>query len=195
MIRYLFVFLIVKFFICKLFRFWPELISALHKEGGKEKPRCWKLTAHFCDRTVGRSRLRGWMKSDGSIEGLVRRRCKMYGEYDALTTEAVESTALSLQGVYHVHGGHCLPLGVLSVRDGVTNDVFKENLEDTAGLFIDEARDTFDATTTGETTNCGLCYSLDVITKNLSVTLGTSFAKALASFTTSGHLFVTSCRM
>ena len=42
---------------------------------------------------------------------------------------------------------------MLGVRDGVTNDVLEEDLQDTAGLLIDEARDTLDTTTTGKTTN------------------------------------------
>ena len=33
-------------------------------------------------------------------------------------------------------------LGMLSVGDGVTDDVLQEDLEDSTGLFIDEARDT-----------------------------------------------------
>ena len=42
---------------------------------------------------------------------------------------------------------------MLSVGDGVTDDVLQEDLQDTAGLFVDEARDTLDTATTSETTN------------------------------------------
>jgi len=35
-------------------------------------------------------------------------------------------------------------------------NVFKEDLENTTRLFVDETRDTLDTTTTGETTNSGL---------------------------------------
>ncbi|MCP4453099.1 MAG: hypothetical protein GY809_16685, partial [Planctomycetes bacterium] len=41
-----------------------------------------------------------------------------------------------------------LPLGMLGVGDSITDDVLKEDLEDTTGLFVDEARDTLDTTTT-----------------------------------------------
>ena len=34
--------------------------------------------------------------------------------------------------------------------------VFKEDLENTTGLFVDETGDTLDTTTTGKTTNSGL---------------------------------------
>ena len=42
---------------------------------------------------------------------------------------------------------------MLSVGDSITDDVLKEDLEDTPGLLIDEARDTLDSTTTSETAN------------------------------------------
>ncbi len=43
------------------------------------------------------------------------------------------------------------PLRVLGVRHGVTNDILKEDLQDTTSLLVDEAGDTLDTTTTGET--------------------------------------------
>ena len=49
-----------------------------------------------------------------------------------------------------------IPLCVLSVCDRVTDDVLQENLEDTASLLVDEARDTLDTATTSETTNSWL---------------------------------------
>ena len=45
-----------------------------------------------------------------------------------LAPEAVEGAALPLEGVHHVHGGDGLPLGVLGVGDGVTDDVLQEDL-------------------------------------------------------------------
>ena len=41
-----------------------------------------------------------------------------------LTAKSVKGASLALQCVHHIHGGDGLPLGVLSVGDGVTNDVF-----------------------------------------------------------------------
>lgn len=43
-------------------------------------------------------------------------------------------------------------------------------------------RDTLDTATTRETTDRRLGYALDVVTKNLSVTLGSAFAEALSTF-------------
>ena len=42
-------------------------------------------------------------------------------------------------------------------------------------------RDTLDTTTTGETSDSGLGNTLNVVTKNLSVTLGTALSKTLAA--------------
>ncbi len=53
-----------------------------------------------------------------------------------LTTETVESAALSLEGIDHVEGGDSLALGVLSVGDGITDNTFEEGLENTAGLLV-----------------------------------------------------------
>ena len=38
----------------------------------------------------------------------------------------------------------------LAVLDGITDDVFKENLEDTAGLLVDETADALDSATAGQ---------------------------------------------
>ena len=94
---------------------------------------------------------------------------------------------MTLEGVDDVHGGDGLPLGVLGVGDGISDDVLKEDLEDTTGLFVDEARDTLDATTTRQTANGGLGDTLDVITQHFAMTLGASLSEALSSLAASRH--------
>ena len=81
----------------------------------------------------------------------------------------------------------CLPFGVLGVGHCITNDILKENLKNTTGLLVDESRDTFHSTSTGKTTNSWFGDTLDVVTKNFSVTLGTSFSQSLSSFSSSSH--------
>jgi hypothetical protein len=49
-----------------------------------------------------------------------------------------------------------IPLSVLGVGDRVANDVLEEDLENTAGLLVDEARDTLHSSTASEATNSGL---------------------------------------
>ena len=80
-----------------------------------------------------------------------------------LATEAVESAALALEGIDHVHGSDSLALGVLGVGDGIPDDVLQENLEHTTGLFVDEAGDALHAATTSKATDGRLGDALDVI--------------------------------
>ena len=93
-----------------------------------------------------------------------------------LTSESIEGTSLPLEGIDDIHGGDSLPLGVLGVGDGITDHVLKEHLEDTAGLLVDEARDTLDTTTASQTADGGLGDTLDVVAQNFAVTLGAAFA-------------------
>ena len=109
-------------------------------------------------------------------------------ELDNLTAESVQGTSLALEGVDHIHGGHGLPLGVLGVGDGITDDILEENLENTTGLLVDEAGDALDTTTTSQTADGGLGDTLDVITKNLPVALGAPLSESLSSFAASSHV-------
>ena len=120
-----------------------------------------------------------------------------HDEADNLSAESVEGLSLTLEGVDNVHGSDGLTTSVLGVGDRVTDDVLEEDLEHTTGLLVDETGDTLDTATTGETTDGGLGDALDVITKDLAMTLGASLSKSLASFSASRHdelqLSTTSC--
>ena len=109
-----------------------------------------------------------------------------------LTSESVQGASLAFQGVDNIHGGDCLPLGVLSVCDSITDDVLEEHLEDTSGLFVDESRDTLDTTSASKTTDGGLGDTLDVITQDFAMTLSASLSESLSSFTTARHVFSSS---
>ena len=82
----------------------------------------------------------------------------------------------------------------------ITNEctyVLKEDLQDTTRFLVDETGDTLDTTTAGKTTNSGLgdtctgqisvqvenpktsLLTLNVVTKNLTVTLGTALSETL----------------
>jgi hypothetical protein len=95
-------------------------------------------------------------------------------------------TSLSLQCVDDVERCDSLALCVLSVCDGIANDALEEGLEDTTSLLVDHCRDTFDTATASETTDSRLGYALDVVTKNLSVALGTTLSETLATFAACG---------
>ena len=104
-----------------------------------------------------------------------------------LSTETVEGSALTLEGVDDVEGGDGLSLGVLGVGDGITDDVLEEDLEDTSGLFVDQTGDSLDTASSSESTDGWLGDTLDVITKDLSVTLGAALSESFTSFSTSRH--------
>merc|ERR1712035_190772 len=102
-----------------------------------------------------------------------------------LSTETVKSLALSLQCIDNIKSSDSLSFGVFSVCDCVSDDILKEYLQDTTSLFVNQTRNTFDTTTTSKTTNGGFSDTLDIITENLAMTLGTSLSKTFSSFTTS----------
>jgi hypothetical protein len=105
-----------------------------------------------------------------------------------LTSESVQSAALTLEGIDNIHGSDSLPLGVFGVGDGITDDVLKEDLEDSSGLLVDEARDTLDTSTASQSADGGLGDTLDVITQHFAMTLGASLSESLSSFASSGHV-------
>ena len=107
--------------------------------------------------------------------------------YKCLTAESVQGPALSLKSVDDVHSCDGLPLGMLSVGDGIANHVLKEHLQDATGLLVDESRDSLHATTASKTADSGLCNALDVITQNLAVTLRAPLSESLSSFASSRH--------
>ena len=60
----------------------------------------------------------------------------------SLSTETVQSAALSLKSVDNIEGGNSLSLGVLGVGNSVSDDTLKEGLEDTASLLVNHCLDT-----------------------------------------------------
>ena len=105
-----------------------------------------------------------------------------------LTAKSVQSTSLTFERVHNVHGCHGLALGVLGVRNCITDYVLKENFENTTSLLVDQARDSLDTATTSKTTDGWLGDALDVIPKDFSVTLGASFSETFASFASTRHV-------
>ena len=106
-----------------------------------------------------------------------------------LTSKSVKGASLALEGIDNVHGCNSFPLSVLSVGDRVTDHVLQEHFQDATCLFVDQTRDSLNTTSASKTADSWLGDTLDVITKNLSVTLGASLSQSFASFTTSRHDF------
>jgi hypothetical protein len=105
-----------------------------------------------------------------------------------LTAETVQGSALSLQRIDHVHGGDGFPLGVLGVSDSIPDNVLEENFENSTGLFVNETGYTFHTTTTSQTTDGGFCDALDVIAKNFTMSLRSSFAQTFSSLASTRHV-------
>ena len=93
-----------------------------------------------------------------------------------LTSETVKGSALSLEGIDNIKSSDSLSSGVLSVGHSISDDVLKENLKDTTGLLVDKTRDTLDTTSSCQSSDGRLGDTLDVISQDLSVTLGTTLS-------------------
>lgn len=79
---------------------------------------------------------------------------------------------------------------MLGVGHRIADYVLEEDLENSTSLLIDQAADSLYSTTPSQTSDSRLRDSLDVISQNLPVTLGASFAQPLASLTTARHSLV-----
>ena len=113
--------------------------------------------------------------------------CVKSAEAGELTSESVQSAALPLEGVHYVHSSDGLPLGMLGVSDGVTDDTLQEHLEHTTGLFVDEARDALHSTTASQSADGGLGDTLNIVTQHFAMTLGAPFAEPFAALAPSCH--------
>merc|ERR1711981_936087 len=85
------------------------------------------------------------------------------------SSETVEGSALTLEGVDNVESGDGLPAGVFGVGDGVTDHVLKESPEDGAGLLVDVRADSLDTTSSRESADGGLGDSHDGVLGHLLV--------------------------
>jgi hypothetical protein len=78
------------------------------------------------------------------------------------TSKTVECLSLALESIDGVNGCDGLTPSMLSVGDRITDGALKEDLEHTAGLLVDEARDTLDTAMTSKMRYGGLGDALDV---------------------------------
>ena len=98
-----------------------------------------------------------------------------------LGTEAVNGLSLAFEGVDDIERGDGLATGMLGVCDGILDNVLEEGLEDLAGLVIHHTVNTLDATTTSQAADRGLRDALDVVAKDLAMTLGATLTTLSAS--------------
>ena len=75
-----------------------------------------------------------WIKARIARSGKARLHLQITMAGMQLSTKAIQSPALPLQCINHIHGSYSLPLGMLSVGDSITDDIFQENLQYTKAL-------------------------------------------------------------
>ena len=102
--------------------------------------------------------------------------------------ETVEGSTLSLECVDNVHCSNGLSASVFSVCDCITDNVFKEALQNVTGFFVDLCANTLDTTSSCQTADCWLGDTLNVITENLLVSLCTTLTKTFATLTSARHV-------
>ena len=88
---------------------------------------------------------------------------------------------MALERVNDIQRCNRLTLGVLRVGDRIANYVLKEELENSAGLIVDQARDTLQTATASQAANRRFGNALDVVAQDLAVTLRAALTEALAT--------------
>merc|ERR1719228_1480125 len=104
-----------------------------------------------------------------------------------LASKAVQGATLPLEGIHNIHSSDGLPLGMLSVGDGVPDDILQEHLQDTPSLLVDKTRDPLHSTPPGQSPNSRLGDPLDVVPQHLAVPLSSSLAQSLTSLSSASH--------
>ena len=104
-----------------------------------------------------------------------------------LPAKAVEGAPLPLESVDNVHGSDGLAFGMLTVCHCIANDIFQENLQHPSGLFVDEARNSLDSSSSCKSSDGWFGDALDVITQDLAMTFCASLSQTLSSFATARH--------
>jgi len=104
-----------------------------------------------------------------------------------LHAETVETPSRPLQSVHDIKSGNGLPFSVLGVSHRVADDVLKEDLEHTASLLVDQARNTLDTSSPCKTADRRLRDALDVVAKNLAMALGSTLAESFSTFSAASH--------
>ena len=88
---------------------------------------------------------------------------------DAARTKPIQRLSLALERVDDVKRRYGLAARVLHVRDGVANNILEEDLEHTARLLVDEARDALYSAAARQAADRGLGDALDIVSHYLAV--------------------------
>ena len=113
-----------------------------------------------------------------------------FGSY---ANELVKPVLMGVERVVLIIG---FALGVLSVSDSVPDNRSEEGLEDFSDLLVDCEGDSLDSTSTSQTSDRGLCDSLDqrssvLLHVSLLSDLAGSFSDTFSTFSCTSHLLFT----
>lgn len=75
--------------------------------------------------------------------------------------ESEEGFTVPLHGKDDVHGGHCLSLSVSSVHSGVSEEFLHKLHDDLSGVWVDEARNSLDTSSSGKSSNASFGDAFD----------------------------------
>ena len=111
----------------------------------------------------------------------------IFNRKGSLTAESVQSSALPLERVHHVHGRHRLPPRVLCVRHGIADHVLEKDLEHPSRLLVNEAADPLRSASPRQPADRRLRDPLNVVAENFPMALRPALAQPLASLPSARH--------
>ena len=109
----------------------------------------------------------------------------------SLSTKTIKSTSLPFQGINDVHSGDSFSFSVFCISYSISDNILQKDLENTSCFLIDQPWNSLYTTSTGKTTDSWFCDTLNVVSKDLSVPLCTSFSQTFSSFSTAWHIVST----
>ena len=104
-----------------------------------------------------------------------------------LSTKSIKGSSLSLQCIHNIKRSNCLSFCVFRISHCVSDNVLKERLQNGSGFFVNESWYSLHSSSSGQSSDCGLCDTLSVVSQNFAMSLCTSFAEAFSAFSSSSH--------
>merc|ERR1712045_587600 len=95
-----------------------------------------------------------------------------------LSPESIKRASLSLQRIDDIHCCNRLPLGIFSVGNCISDDIFQEDFQNSSGFFVNKSRDSFHSSSACQSTDGWLGDTLDVISQHLAMTFCSSFSQS-----------------
>ncbi|MFS7987816.1 hypothetical protein Hanom_Chr11g01027321 [Helianthus anomalus] len=82
---------------------------------------------------------------------------------------------------------------MLSVSNRITNHILQKYLQNTTRFLINQPTNSLDSTSSRQPSNSRLCYSLNVVAEDFSVTLRSTLSKTLSALSPTRHVLELKC--